>query len=177
MKQGFTLIELIIVVMIMSLFVGIGYSTYTKQIQAKKLDKAVNAFVDVLYQTRDRTISRDLAHGVVGCTEFGGYRVRIRITPSDPTTDNDFRQQFVCTTPSSIRGQGTWNEMDGMEFKLAADTYVTFTYPSGCTTSACTAANMVITIKNPNINTCKDVTINALGNITTSDVYDSTAGC
>lgn len=176
MKKAFTLIELIIVVMIMSLFVGVGFSTYLTQIQAKKLDKQVNAFVDTLYKTRDRTVSRDLAHGVIGCTTFGGYRVRIRIT-ADPTTDNSFRQQFFCTTPSSIAGQGTWYFMDGMEFKLSADTYVTFTYPSGCTTTACNAANQVITIKNPNINKCKDVTINALGNITTGDVYDSTAGC
>ena len=170
MKKGFTLVELIVVISIMSIFGGVGFTVYTRNIQTKELDRQVDAFVNVLSLTRNKAISRDITPNAA-CTRFDRYDVLVWQTSSPP----QYRVRFVCTTPASSLDVGsTYSMSPNMTVTglPASPSDIQFHHPYGCTTDACNAVTpTTIVIRNTSNARCKDVIINRLGSITVGDQY------
>jgi prepilin-type N-terminal cleavage/methylation domain-containing protein len=75
MKKSFTLIEILVVISIMSIFIGMGlaqYNTYTEQ---TKLKNDAKKLVDVLELAKKKSLSADLFDK--NCASFTGYKVTI----------------------------------------------------------------------------------------------------
>lgn len=162
MKNAFTLVEIIIVVMIMSLFIGVGFNTYTTQIQTRELDRQVDAFVTSLNLARNRAISRDISPNST-CATFGRYEVVVSQTTNPP----QYNLRFICTTPSLTVNLPavTFNQMTLTGLPSTPNPYpIAFHHPYGCLNSTCNAAAISVTICNVSAR-CKVVSINSLGNI------------
>ena len=151
--------------MIMSLFAGVGFNTYTKQIQEKQLDTTVEAYVTAIRLARERAISRDLSVDQ-SCTQFNRYFVR-SYTSTNP---DSYQSRFDCLQPALKTTYATVNLKNNISFtNVPGDTTVSFYPPLGCTSAGCDAGDYSVTFKNSAINKCKRVVINQLGNTSVSD--------
>ncbi len=170
MKKGFTLVEIIIVIMIMSVFIGVGYTTYTKQFVAKDFDRQVDTFVTTLEFAKSRATSRDISPND-NCTQFDRYEVRVWQGNTPP----EYRMRFVCTIGA------TDVDLELVRFNnvavsglAASPANIQFHHPYGCTTDTCNAATTTIRLRNTVNSTCKDISINSLGSISIGDLIN---GC
>jgi len=73
--EGFTLIELIVVIGIISIFSGIFLARYNENASQLKLRNEAKKLVDVLELAKKKALSADLFDK--NCTNFTGYRVTI----------------------------------------------------------------------------------------------------
>lgn len=74
-SEGFTLIELIIVISISLIFFGIFLARYNENAGQLKLRSEAKKLTDVLELAKKKALSADL---VGNCTNFSGYRVTIQ---------------------------------------------------------------------------------------------------
>lgn len=86
MKKGFTLIEMIVVVAIISLFFGLSLAYYNEYSDLKELDNAVQQIDDVLHLAQKKAIAGDIE---TACNNFTGYEVRC-------TASNQYDLYFCC---------------------------------------------------------------------------------
>ncbi len=87
-KDGFTIIELLVVISIMALFIGATlaqYNTYTQQL---KLKNEAKKLVDVLELAKKKALSADLQDK--NCSNFTGYRLT--------TSVNSYSLLFGCSS-------------------------------------------------------------------------------
>lgn len=170
MQKAFTLIEIIIVIMMMGIFLGMGYSTYIKQYQSKDFDRQVELFVTTLELAKNKAVGRDISPNTA-CTTFDRYQVSV----TQNTTPPQYNLQFVCTTPASTSTVQSYELTNMTASGLPTNPYlIQFHHPYGCTTDACNAATVTMRIRNPANATCKDVSINSLGNVTVGNLIN---GC
>ncbi|HRN69883.1 MAG TPA: type II secretion system protein [Candidatus Woesebacteria bacterium] len=172
MQKAFTLIELIIVIMIMSVFAGIGFTTYTKQIQTEHFDQDIETFVSMLEQARTKTIAKDTSAPNDNCkTKLSGYQVTIYRSSDTSVTEHDaFRIKARCggiypavTEQYKMENTVIYNGGNNTLYN------VDYSYPYGCISSDCTKTT-TISFKNKVLNVCKNVVINALGNPSVDDI-------
>jgi prepilin-type N-terminal cleavage/methylation domain-containing protein len=78
---GYTLLEIIVVVTIISLFTALSIGYYRNFDEQKKLDGDVKQFIDVLNLAANKANSGDLNPNP-NCTDFQGYSVLISSTTS-----------------------------------------------------------------------------------------------
>jgi prepilin-type N-terminal cleavage/methylation domain-containing protein len=74
-NKGFTLIELIVVIGIVSLFTGISIAKYNENASQLKLRNEAKKLVDVLELAKKKALTGDLLDK--NCADFRGYRVII----------------------------------------------------------------------------------------------------
>ena len=74
-NKGFTLIELIVVIGIVSLFTGIFIARYNESANQLKLRNEAKKLVDTLELAKKKALTADLFDK--NCTDFRGYRVII----------------------------------------------------------------------------------------------------
>ncbi len=170
MQKGFTLVEIIIVIMIMSVFIGVGYTTYTKQFVAKDFDRQVDTFVTTLEFAKSRSMARDISPNS-GCTQFDRYEVRVWQGNTPP----QYRMRFICTAgaPNIALEVVQFNNIT-VSGLAASPADIQFHHPYGCTTDTCNAATTTIRLRNTVSATCKDISINSLGSISVGDLIN---GC
>lgn len=168
MQKAFTLIEIIVVVMIMTIFFVGGFTTYTREIQNRQLDREVDAFVTTLKLLREKSVNRDLSVRP-DCQNFLRFYTAVRVS-TDP---DSYRRGFDCNPPPSGSRYTPFGDtsLQYTEFiSPTVDTTISFYYPMGCTNAACNAADIRVRFKNSNINKCKEVIINRLGTVNVQDI-------
>lgn len=72
---GFTLIEIIVIIGVISILMNIGLAYYNKFNEQKKLQSDTQKLYDILHLARAKTISGDQMN--ITCTSFSGYQVEI----------------------------------------------------------------------------------------------------
>jgi prepilin-type N-terminal cleavage/methylation domain-containing protein len=173
MKKGFTIIELIIVLAIISISATAGYVSYTRTFQSSTLKKDAQDFGNLISIAKDRTIRLDMTPNTA-CTQFRGYDVLL----STATVPHTYQLRFICHVGAAdvytpILPQYTLTTTNF--FGVANGTRVPFYEPYGCVDSTppdadCVNGSSTIKIQNPNItNQCITVTVNNLGVITVGD--------
>lgn len=156
--QSFTLIEILVVLSIVTLFTGFNITNYYNYNQESSLKKEVQKFVDVLSLAEGKTQTSDI--NFVCSDEFGGYRVEIS------AANYSFKQCCRDTVSKIISSCGitiqSYNFPSNINKISGAATIDFFPLSGGST-------NAVIRIKNSSINKCLDISISNNGVITTGD--------
>lgn len=171
MKNGFTLVELIIVIMIMSVFAGVGFTTYTRQVQSEQFDRDIETFVSMLDQARTKTIAKDISPNANCATSLTGYQVTIYRSTDTTVTEHDaFRVKARCS-PTYPAVTQQYKMQNTVIYNGGNNSYYNVDYlePYGCISNNCTTST-TISFKNKVLNNCKNVVINALGNPSIVDV-------
>lgn len=176
MNKAFTLIELVVVLAIISIFVGGGYITYNRSSQEKILVKDAEDLGSVLSLSKERAIRRDISPSA-SCTDFRGYDVLFNNAAQD-----SYNLRFICT----ISGTDTATTLNTYILKntdfVIVPPRVPFFYPFGCIDTNYDANNLpicanallrTITLRSKNLSTrCVTLTVNNLGTITVGDPVD-----
>jgi len=74
--EGFTLIELIVVIGIMAILTSIGLAYFNNFNEEKKITAEVSRLVDVLQLARSKSMANDYSP-MPTCTDFSGYQLEI----------------------------------------------------------------------------------------------------
>jgi len=74
--EGFTLIELIVVIGIMAILTSIGLAYFNNFNEEKKINSEISRFVDVLHLARSKSMTNDLTP-MPACPDFSGYQIEI----------------------------------------------------------------------------------------------------
>src|SRR5690606_29500522 len=91
-----------IVIMIMSVFVGVGFTTYTKQIQSQAFEQDISQFLSMLEMARSRTIAKDTSPHADCKIKLSGYQVTIYRSSDTSLTEHDkFRVKARCTNATT----------------------------------------------------------------------------
>ncbi|MEN9327751.1 MAG: hypothetical protein RI947_559 [Candidatus Parcubacteria bacterium] len=148
---GFTLIELIVVIAIMTLFFGISIANYNGFTAEKKFDAEVKKFVDILELAKSKARAGDI--GGFSCEDFDGYEVAF----ADPNYFLRMCCDNVCTSFNTI---STYAFPDGVTATLTGATEIRF-HPLSF---ALDSPNPItITINSGTLNKCVEVMISTNG--------------
>ncbi len=170
-KHGFTLIEIIIVISIMTLFLGAGFVSYNSFGQQKQLEQDAEMLRDRLSIIRERTVDRDITTNS-NCAQFNGFRLRIDLPAGN------FLTYFRCGQPPTITETAIASENFSLNSARIAfptvDRDYLFLYPYGCDTADCSTnrVNSLIRLRNQNNTQCMDVNIDKLGNTSFTRPYN-----
>ena len=105
-RKGFTLIELIVVIFIISLFAGLSIANYGAFNEEKKLDDEVKRLSATLYLARSKASSADADPDI--CEDFRGFWVRLDTsTPSSYTSERDCNGTFDSTQTHALTSNVT----------------------------------------------------------------------
>ena len=159
-KKGFTLIEIIIVVGIISIMVGGGVRVYSNTVAGRQLDKEADGLMNILQRAKDRSVARDISPLTPspGCTNFVGYSVMIR-------PDETYEDRITCDSTITVLNTYTLTNLEF--FRLTTDVRLNFTYPYG----SLSTADRLIEIRSDRIDRCINITIPQLGPLNKSDIF------
>lgn len=159
MNKGFTLVETLIVVGIITVILGITDFSYRNYSQHKRFERDVEAFVSVVTLAREKSVARDI--GTYTCPTFGGYQVVLGAMATG------YRLDIRCAVVETVQMYA----LTDSTVQNAAPVSIDFFYGSlGMLT-----APVTLKFKNNSIAECRNVTISQTGVITMSDTY--TSGC
>ena len=160
-KKGFTLVELIIVVGIITIVVGGSIRIYSLSFAQRQLDKEADGLMNVLQSAKDRSVARDISPLTPspGCTNFVGYSVFIQ-------SNGAFEERIICDLASTTLDQ---HSLTNVVFNSLSPSpmQLTFTYPYG----SLNTVTRLITIKNDRIDRCITITVPQLGPLNKSDMF------
>lgn len=74
-SRGFTLLELLVVLFLISLMVGVAATRYSAGSESAELKAEARKLVALLRQTRARAVSESISRGVIIPTDVAGYRL------------------------------------------------------------------------------------------------------
>jgi|GEM_PF-2056323 len=151
-NHGFTIIEIMVVLIIIGLSMFFGVSGYSRQVRAVQLRSDVERFVDELERARQMTIARDL-QGVTTC-DFEGYLVSI--TPSTGVYNFKRRCGGIDVTVLS-------SKLASVLFPTGVSDIV-FTFPYGNAT-----LSQTVKISHSSINQCITIRIPIQGAVSVDD--------
>lgn len=155
MNRGFTLLEIVIVLVIMGIFAGVGAASYNYNSQTKLLESDAENIIELVALARTYTTARVIKSQP--CASFSGYT--LSITPSSGT----FELIQECSAQTTIQT----NILDTtMVTSPGSPDSFTFQYPDGRIPSS---ENIVI--KKENISRCIPILIDELGNTTIGSMY------
>ena len=163
-SKGFTLIELIVVIFIISLFAGLSIANYGSFNEEKKLDDEVKRLSATLYIARSKASSADADPAV--CDDFRGYWVRLDTSsPSSYISERDCQGTYDSTQTHTLTPNVT----------LSSSTSDIFFKPLNAGTNL--SSNLTIKVKNNKIqpNKCINIIIQPSGIFSESPKY--TSGC
>ena len=165
-KVGFTLIEIIVVISIMTILLGVGTVSYNYFNQQKSVEKDAEFIRDKINITRERAVNRDIAANT-GCVNFDRYELSFNVT-SNPQS---FTVTLFCTNPNVQRVVDTFNLDGSRVINPNSNFVVQFISPYGCTNASCNAASRTIIFENNTGQQCISITIDALGKSTIGQSY------
>ena len=158
-KNGFSLIELIIVISIITIFISISVSIYRNSVNEHLFQEDVNLVVSILEQTKQRTIARDTSPQV-SCTTFESYN--LLINPSNNIIIQEFQCDGIITNLNIYEME--WSTINSP----SVETRLEFTSPYGNLSSA---IDQTISLRSPSIEKCINIIIPIIGTITVSDPF------
>ena len=158
-KDGFSLLELLVVIIIIPIMAGVSIAQFNRQTQEVKLDKQADQIIDVMELAKKKSLTGDLGQYAGACPNFSGYRVQF--TPASPYSAFNLN---ICCAGVCNSGIATYTVETPLTVTISGPHPVQFTALSPGTTGA---ANTVITVRNPTvISKCIDITISPVGIIT-----------
>lgn len=152
MKSGFTLLEMLLVLMIITLFTGLSYASYRNFLFKARLDKNVQEIVDQVSLARNRVLAKDLSP-VASCATFEGYVIRV-------LTLSTYSVSIRCSGLDTLIRSYT---LDKTSFIGTIPAIYLFKPPLAQLDS-----QQTITVKEQTSNLCTTITINQIGTISTS---------
>ncbi len=160
-KNGFTLIELIVVIFIITLFAGMSLANYGRFNEEKKLDEEVKKLSATLYLARSKASAADADPAI--CSDFKGYRVSIDSSSSSYILERECANSFTTIETQNLPTSTTIKAVPTSVFfkSLNAGTDLT--------------SQAKITVKNSVLLKCADVTVQPSGVINEEAKY--TVGC
>lgn len=161
LKSGFTLIEILVVLTIISLFTGYSLVTYNSFSQQKTLEKEASYLVDVLSLARGKAQASENSASCSGADEFGGYRVEVNASNYNfKQCCRDIVTKAISSCGSNIQSYNFHSSVSKISGAPAVDFYPL--------TSGATSTTM--RIKHDSLNKCLDISITATGIITVGDI-------
>lgn len=155
-KKAFTLIEIIIVVTIISLFSGGTIAYYNQSVNKKKLDSAVQKLDDVLHLMQKKAMAGDI---YTTCSNFTGYQVRFN--PTGYTT------YFCCDNNCSNSTQISTYKLESPLTLSSSNNTIYFKPLTGDINSS---VNITVKITNPTTDKCSLFTIEPSGLMTLASI-------
>lgn len=153
--QGFTLVEIIIVVAIITSTLVVGVSGYSAQVRSSQLRSDASILVDDLERTKQRVLSREVLNGT--CVSLNGFTVAFTASSNRYT---------VTRNCSNMNLQVQSQELASTVFHTGTVASVTFTTPY-----AQLAANSQIIIRHPLSKQCIRIQVPTIGPVSSSDPY------
>ncbi len=171
MKKGFTLLELIIVIMLTIVFSGLSLPYFNANTNEKKLDKEAKHVIDFIELAKQKSASSSISEtNAASCYEFRGYQLvfdsaasyRLRAccsSSAQPTAKcasyNDF-QQYTVPNNFSLTYSANLNSPNNYIFfpVLQLGTELT--------------SDATITVRNSTNAECITITVNKVGIVTES---------
>lgn len=151
-NKGFTLLELILVITIVTILSGVTFAKYRDILHKARLEKNVSQMVDQVSLARNRVLAKDLSP-VASCATFEGYVIQV-LTPSTysiwircsglDTLVNSYtldKTLFIGTVPSIYLFKPPLAQLDSQQ---------------------------TITVKEPSSNKCTTIIIKPIGTISTT---------
>ena len=150
MNNGYSLLELVVVISIVGIMLGVGAMSFSGVNSQRKVEKDIATFVDVLNTARQKTIDRDLG-STPDCATFEGYRVRVVASSSQVEL---YRMCGAVVVPVIATYSFSSAEI------LPATTFdIDFEPPYG----TLKGAEQIVTIKNDRAGKCMDIRITTAG--------------
>ncbi len=160
MKNGFTLIEIIIVISIIAVLGGTGMASYSRLTNQKKLDSETSKLLDVLQLTKQKALSVDNKELCPATKPYvGGYQLRV--------VSNMYELFVACTVEA--------NDISAPDYLI---TGIKYSVEPGITMSSSTimyrvfslgTTTSIIRITSPALNRSKCISINNIGTVTVTD--------
>jgi prepilin-type N-terminal cleavage/methylation domain-containing protein len=100
-QAGFTLVELMVVVIILGLIGGVALTSWASLLPNQRFNTAVRNLSEVLYDSRSRAIAQNREYRIQYDLEEDVYRVRTPFTLEGggfATTENDDERQWIRVT-------------------------------------------------------------------------------
>lgn len=161
-KQGFTVIELLIVVTIVVIFGGLTLANYGQFSEQKKLTEEISKLSSILHIARTKALAADTDPGLSSCQDFRGYAVQVVNATSYSLSRNCagiYASVQSQTLPSNITITKPPSSSLVLFKSLSAGVDTPYTF----------------TLKNITLGQCIDLSVNSNGIITESSKY--TSGC
>ncbi len=155
MKNGFTLIELIVVLAIMGLITSMGFAFYNSYTQNAQLSQEASRLMDVLTVAQKKSTSPDTC----GVQTNQGYQV-VTVATTYSLQLCCGPQSGSCTTASTIQN-----------YTLPSFITLTSATIQFQTLSRGVIGAATLTLKNSNSSKCIDTTVNASGTISQGSPY------
>lgn len=169
--QAFTLLEILLVIFIISVFSGLSLPYFNASTNTKKLDQEAKQLIDVIELAKAKSSASEAV--IPGCNIFRGYRVFF----DNPSTQ--YRLRACCTNSAApaqlcttFRDIQTYQLQSGHSLTLSGsltppNTYIHFpNLKLGTTLNS----NAVIRVNNVSINKCIRITVDRLGLVTESQI-------
>lgn len=157
-KKGFTLIELIIVMSIITIFFGVSVAVYKNSLDEKRLTIDIKLLESVIQETKQRARARDISP-MTTCGVFESYNLVI-----DPVA-HSVSQRFLC--------DGNTVTIRDTVFK-----HTTIIQPTSITTLQFISSTgehinpeLTIVLKNSVTNMCVNVLIPKISSVVVGDPY------
>ena len=167
-NQGFTLLEIIIVIALMTILLGAATVSYNSFGDQKRLEQDAEMVRDKISFTRERAVGQDMSPRS-DCFRLWGYEITFN-TPQTIIieilcTDASclFMQETPETTVETIILQNS-TIASGNSFQLQT--------PYGCTNNTCMDTPKTITFQSINGQQCVDITIDQFGKSAIGQPYD-----
>lgn len=151
MRKGYTLLEMILVIAIVTILSGVTFAKYRDILYKARLEKNVAQMIDQISLARNRTLSKDLSP-LPSCSPFAGYTIKI-------TSDITYTVSIRCGLTDNVLNTYT---TDKTIFTTVGTTF-NFVPPL-----AQLVSSQTITVKETVANKCASITIEPVGTISTT---------
>lgn len=166
-RDGFNLIELIIVTGIVLLFSGLLLAQYGNFIEQSRLKSEANKLKDILELAKKKTIAKEIPSSCL--LGFNGYKIDVRSNGYDLSSCCG----DICTDSTLIQSFNLSSQTNTISIPSGNQTIQFVPTPAGTLLDT----DATVKIKNssiPNANKCIDITVTKIGIIGVSDSFNNT---
>lgn len=164
-QKGFTFIELLIVITIITLFSGLSLAYYNTYNEDLKLEAEARKINDVLELAKKKASSGDVNLALACSGEFISYEVTV-------STTTQYKMDLVCSGGKTLVYTYSIPADRNITVGPAATTIPFYKLSTGTNS----AGDITLKVKNTSISKCINITVSPAGLINKGTVY-SGVGC